>query len=218
MRMRIVTGVVMAAVIGLSNPNVAAALASADEPATQKPPAPPPAPPPTGPPPGADAPPPPPSAPTRDGRARKTGPNVRVEVTFTEQRSDAPTQPKTVTVTTSDGHWGRVRAQAHSTGVGGSPLNVDARPELQPDGRLLLALTLEYGDKRVSQSPETSGDKTVPQPVGTPVVLQNHVTDVTINQSVTVILDSGKPLVVSQAADPMSDRKVTVEVKATILR
>jgi hypothetical protein len=39
-----------------------------------------------------------------------------------------------------------------------------------------------------------------------------------INQSQTVILQSGKPLVVSQAADPISDRKVLVEVKATVLK
>jgi hypothetical protein len=39
-----------------------------------------------------------------------------------------------------------------------------------------------------------------------------------MNQSVTVLLESGKPLVITQAADPVSDRKVTVEVKATVLR
>jgi hypothetical protein len=39
-----------------------------------------------------------------------------------------------------------------------------------------------------------------------------------INQSQTVILQSGKPLIVAQAADPVSDRKVIVEVKATILK
>ena len=32
------------------------------------------------------------------------------------------------------------------------------------------------------------------------------------------MLQSGKPLVVSQAADPVSDRKVIVEVKATVLK
>ncbi len=30
-----------------------------------------------------------------------------------------------------------------------------------------------------------------------------------------MVLQSGKPLIVSQAADPVSDRKVIVEVKAT---
>ena len=39
-----------------------------------------------------------------------------------------------------------------------------------------------------------------------------------INERMTLILESGKPLVISQAADPTSDRKITVEVTATILR
>jgi hypothetical protein len=187
---------------------------STNKPAAQKPPAPPPPPPATHAKPGADAPPPPPPAPTPEGRARKVGPNVRIEVTFTEQRSDAPAQAKTVTVTTGDGHWGRVRSQAQSSGVGGTPLNVDARPEVQSDGRLVLSLTLEYGDKRISQvdMPKPPDGVTV---VGVP---QRNITDVVMNQSVTVVLDSGKPLVITQAADPVSDRKVTVEVKATVLR
>jgi hypothetical protein len=33
-----------------------------------------------------------------------------------------------------------------------------------------------------------------------------------------LILDSGKSLVVSQATDPISDRRMTVEVMATILK
>ena len=181
------------------------------KPATQKPPAPPPPPPAAGAKVGPDAPPPPPAAPTPEGRSRRVGPNVRIEVTFTEQRSDAPAQPKTVTVTTGDGHWGRVRAQAHSSIVGATPLNVDARPEVQADGRVVVALTLEYGDKRVVEpSPQTSGPVTIAQP--------KQVTDVNMNQSVTVVLESGKPLIITQAADPTGDRKVTVEVRATILR
>jgi hypothetical protein len=39
-----------------------------------------------------------------------------------------------------------------------------------------------------------------------------------LNESMTLILDSGKPTVVSQAADPISDRRIAVEVTATILR
>jgi hypothetical protein len=35
---------------------------------------------------------------------------------------------------------------------------------------------------------------------------------------VTVVLDSGKPLLISKSADPLSDRTVTVEVKATIVK
>jgi hypothetical protein len=211
MRMRVVMAFVAAFAIATAGQANVDAQPAAPAPARQKPPTPPPAPPAQGAAIGPDAPPPPPGPPTPDGRARKVGPNVRVEVTFTEQRSDAPAQPKTVSVTTGDGHWGRVRAQAHSSIFGATPLNVDVRPEVQPDGRVVVALTLEYGDKRVVEpSPQASGPVMVGQP--------KQVTDVNMNQSVTVVLDSGKPLVITQAADPTGDRKVTVEVKATILR
>ena len=86
---------------------------SVDAAAAQKPPVPPPAPPEDAAPAttGRKAPPPPPAAPTPDGRARKVGPNVRVEVMFSEQRSDTTATPKTVTITTNDGQWGRVRSR-----------------------------------------------------------------------------------------------------------
>jgi hypothetical protein len=35
---------------------------------------------------------------------------------------------------------------------------------------------------------------------------------------VTLILESGKPMVAAQSADPIGDRQVTVEVRATVLR
>jgi hypothetical protein len=39
-----------------------------------------------------------------------------------------------------------------------------------------------------------------------------------ITQALTVVAESGKPLIVTQTADPLSDRKVTVEMRATILK
>jgi hypothetical protein len=39
-----------------------------------------------------------------------------------------------------------------------------------------------------------------------------------INERMAVIVQDGKPLVISQAADAGSDRKVTVELKATVLK
>jgi hypothetical protein len=181
---------------------VAAALSSPALAAGQKPPAPPP-PPPADKAAGPDAPPPPPPAPRPDGRARKPGANVRVEVTFTEQRADASLPPKTVTLTTNDGHWGRVRSSVNTVGYGASPLNVDARPEMQPDGRVLLAVNVEYGEKRVPEGKQ---------------VQPGQVVEATLNESVTILLQNGEKLTVTQSADPMSDRKVTVDVKATVLR
>ena len=169
---------------------------------SQKPPAPPPAPSAPRTPAGEDAPPPPPPPPTPDGRLRKLGPNVRVEVTFIDQRADGTLPPKTVTVTTGDGHWGRVRSSVNTMGYGASPLNVDARPEMQPDGRILLALNLEYGEKRVPEGKQ---------------VQPGQVIEATLNESLTIAINSGQKLTVTQSADPMSDRKVTVDVKATVL-
>jgi hypothetical protein len=39
-----------------------------------------------------------------------------------------------------------------------------------------------------------------------------------ISQQLTVIVEPGKPIVVTQTADPLSDRKVTVEMRATIVK
>jgi hypothetical protein len=39
-----------------------------------------------------------------------------------------------------------------------------------------------------------------------------------LNERIVTILESGKPIVISQAADPTSDRRIGVEVRATILK
>jgi hypothetical protein len=39
-----------------------------------------------------------------------------------------------------------------------------------------------------------------------------------IHESLSVVLQDGKPLLVSQSADPTTDRKVTVELMATVLK
>ena len=196
--------VVTAGAVGAQEPDRADAItvAASDE---QKPPPPPAAPPADGTPAIANrkAPPPPPAAPAPDGRNRRVGPNVRVEVMFSEQRSDSPAAPKTVTITTNDGQWGRVRSSVTTAGYGASPLNVDARPEVLADGRVLLSVNIEYGEKRVPAGKE---------------VQPGQIIEATLNESVTLLLESGKGLAVTQSADPMSDRKVSVEVKATVLR
>jgi hypothetical protein len=81
-------------------------------------------------------------------------------------------------------------------------LDVDARPLVSVDGPIQLELTLNYAPPGL-QAAERDNSK--PRPTN-------------INQSLTVVLQSGKPLIVSQAADPVSERKVVVEVKATVLK
>jgi hypothetical protein len=124
--------------------------------------------------------------------------NVQVELTLTDQRGSAPAEKKTVNMIVASGNWGKIRNTAASMGPLKVGLNVDARPLVSSDGLVQLELTLYY------YPPQGKPDAPV---------LQTE-----LNQSMTIILQSGKPMLISQSADPASDRKVTVEVKATILK
>jgi hypothetical protein len=117
--------------------------------------------------------------------------NIRIELTIMDQRSDAPGAPKTVTMLIEDRQSARIR-----TGRGNASLNVDGRPEILREGRIRVTLSLEY-------TPQEGPERAAPMP---------------IQESVTALLEDGKPLVVSQSADPSGDRKVRLEVKATIVK
>lgn len=143
-----------------------------------------------------DAPPPPP----------RSLVNVQIELTITdEMAADAP-QKKTVSLIVSDGNNGRIRASANArpsdrTGVVPAALNVDALPRIQPNGLIQLYVTMFYQPLRTVQA----GDPAQTSPTE-------------LNQSLSVLLRDGQPLVVSRAADPVTDRRISVEVKATILK
>jgi hypothetical protein len=127
--------------------------------------------------------------------------NVHIEITISDQAGGGAADKKVVSLLAADQTMGRVRANAHAqqanVGFVGTELNVDARPLVMDNDRILLELTLEYSPLR--SSPVTQ------QPTN-------------LNESISVILINGKPLTISQAADPVSDRRMTVEVKATVLK
>ena len=130
--------------------------------------------------------------------------NVQIELTLTDQVGTQAPEKKTVSMVVSSGNWGKIRSSGQVRPPEGVPfvvdLNIDARPYVSVDGPIQLELTMVYSP------PERAGkDNLKSQPTG-------------VNQSLTVVLQSGKPMMVSQAADPVSDRKVIVEVKATILK
>ena len=79
-------------------------------------------------------------------------------------------------------------------------LNVDARPFLNSAGAIQLELTIDYN------------------PLGPMSKDTAQLRPTEINQSMTIVLQSGKPMIVSQAADPVTDRKIIVEVVATIVK
>jgi hypothetical protein len=133
--------------------------------------------------------------------------NIRVELTITEDGGDAPAIRKTVSAVVGDTYMGYVREQGVSDNTSQTPtpfdrivapLNLDALPTILPNGKIRVQCTIQYSaNQRTANQRRNSTD---------------------IKQNLTLILESGKPLVVSQATDPLSDRQVTVEVKATILR
>ena len=82
-------------------------------------------------------------------------------------------------------------------------LNADARIDKIDGSKVSTAITVEYapsaeGSPAADDAREQRGS--------------------TLNQSVMVVLTSGKPTVIVESSDPLSDRKVTLAATATIVR
>jgi hypothetical protein len=122
--------------------------------------------------------------------------NIRIEVTLTDSLQTEGPSKKTVTMMVVDNNGGQIRSQGPSN----YSLNVDAMPHVRPDGRIYLSLSLFYVPE-----PGASASGTARTPA-------------TLNEAVSVILADGKPMLLSQSADPRGDRKVTVEVTATVVK
>lgn len=134
--------------------------------------------------------------------------NIRVDLTITDQRGGNPVFKKTITVVTADGLGGFIRSTARYQSIGDVPLNVDAQPRLLPDGKIRVSVNLQY-DLPVSLDPsETRNEERRAGPL----------TKTSIHENLSLILESGKSIVAAQSADPVGDRQVMIEVKATILR
>ena len=138
--------------------------------------------------------------------------NIKIEVNITDQTGATPGAKKIVTMIVADRQNNSIRSSASVPVKGaGMPMppsyrnvtiNVDARPTIiqKEPNKIMLTFGLEYSPKSRSEPEEMEPGMA------------------SINERLGLILESGKPLIVSQAADPTSDRKITVEVTATILR
>lgn len=128
--------------------------------------------------------------------------NVKLDVKISDSLNTETQHSKTMTMLCLDGNSGQVR----STG-GDGLINIDARPAIRPDGRIYLQLILEYRPDFSGQSPAPAQATTgAARPVGG------------FSESLNLLIPDGKPIVASQSADPRSDRKVTVEVTATVVK
>jgi hypothetical protein len=134
--------------------------------------------------------------------------NVKLEVTITDQAGPGDPTKKIVTMFVADRTVGSVRSNGfQNTGMGTQPvsINVDATPTILKDGGIRLQFGLEY-QPRPPLEPQTQQ-----APVSLGRMSQ-------INERLTVILQEGKPLLISQGADPSGDRKITVELRATLVK
>ena len=129
-------------------------------------------------------------------RPRGRDVNLQIELTITDQLGSATPDKKVVSMLAADGTFGRIRSMA---GVVNAIINVDARPQILANDQILLELTIEYGP------PNREGAPARERPA-------------TLNESLTVILQNGKSQLISQASDPAADRKMSVEVRANVLK
>jgi hypothetical protein len=134
--------------------------------------------------------------------------NIKIDVTITDHTgANAPTLKKTVSLVTADGLNGRIRSTANYANLPPVPLNVDAEPEILGDGKIRLRVNLQYnlpGGTGTTPPAETTG--------------AGNLRTTEIGENLSLILESGKPIVAAQSADPVGDRQVTIEVTATVLK
>jgi hypothetical protein len=149
---------------------------------------------------------PPPAAPAAAAERRREGQpvNIKVDLTLTDQRGGAQPIKRTVTVLAADGYTGSIRTMSQvydpTTPPMTVPLNVDASPTLLADGKVRLGINLQYDWPGPAER------------------VRGQVVNTSLHDQLMLILENGKPTIVAQSADPIGDRQVTVEVKATILK
>ena len=137
--------------------------------------------------------------------------NIMLELTITDQAGTGTPTKKTVNLIVAVRQNGSIRSRGRVGPGRDVVINVDARPLITRDNVIRLDLGLEYQpvvDERVTAA--TAPPNPAPFP---PEQSYSN-----LNQRISVLLESGKPLVISQAADPGSPRQISVEVKATIAR
>ncbi len=136
--------------------------------------------------------------------------NVRIEVTITLKHDTKPVVKRLVLIA-ADSRETKARAGIEIPIPTGGPMvsvnyksvgvNVDATPQILDATKVLVRMSLEFS--------------TVYRPEGGPSEKPSFGQGT--HEARAIVFESGKPLIVTQAADAESGREYTVEVKATIL-
>jgi hypothetical protein len=119
--------------------------------------------------------------------------NIRYEVVVFDKGGDQPAR-KVVTILAALGEMSMVRADRPDGRA--NPLGVDVTPSSIRNGKIMTRFGISY-------VPPTASIKE---------------TTLEISQNTTLWMENAKPTVISEATDPFSDRRIIVEVTATILK
>lgn len=130
--------------------------------------------------------------------------NVKLDFTITDQAGPGQPARKIVSMIVADQQRGSIRngGQVFLEGKGRFDvvLNVEATPIILSDDTIRVSLVLEYAPKPDADS-AGSGEG------------RGH-----LNERLGLIVVPGKPLTVSHASDPTSDRRIAVELVASVLK
>lgn len=137
--------------------------------------------------------------PAQADQARPTDPiNIRYEIRLVEDGGGRKPSTKVVTMI---GTLNEVSIVRGSGGPGErNPLFVDITPTILRDSKVRTKIGIEF------------------RPEPPPPVNNIAANPFIVRQTVHAWLDSGKPMNISQSVDPTTDRRITVDVTATIVR
>lgn len=152
--------------------------------------------------------PPQPPAPRKPGQLV----NIKTEFTITDQRGSGAAVKRIVSVIVADGDAGSIRSEPMlADGFGGVqavPFNMDVRPEVLAGGKIRLGFSLQYDGPSQAENDGTAIGR----------IARGTVMRSILRETVSLIVEDGKSIMVAQSADPIGDRQVTLDVKATIMR
>ncbi len=149
--------------------------------------------------PAPPAPPAPPNAPSLNLPSSQQVPaatNIKLTLTISDSFTGTPVT-KEMSLLMMQRNGGMIRTSGNSSS---GYMNVDAVATAYLNGAVSVKLTFDYQGAEPKEGPRAG------------------VRPPSISESLTVVLQDGIPLTVSETADPGSDRRVTVTLTATILK
>lgn len=167
-----------------------------------------------------------PAPPARAIAAGTAPRNIRFDISIVDSGTGAPTT-KVVTLNVAQGGMGSIRSTAPMPGMPVSlPKTVTTRAADGKESTTTQATTPTISLNVDVNSPTVFEDGAIRalvvieyQPyVAAPVTASPRPQPAVIRANSTSVFENGKKMVLLQAADPLSDRRTTIEVTATILR